>query len=65
MLALSGDVTRCFRLHAIKTIFEHRYVHALAKSAAAEGIELLNLSDRVRNLTAELSASAYWLIFNI
>jgi len=24
MLALSGDVTRCFRLHAIKLFFFHR-----------------------------------------
>jgi len=34
-------------------------LHALAKLAPAdEGIELLSLSGRVRNLTAELSASA-------
>jgi len=39
-----------------KTIFEHRYIHALAKSATAEGIELSNLRSRVRNVTAELSA---------
>jgi len=41
-----------------KTIFEHNYIHALAKSATAERIELRSLSGRVRNLTAERSASA-------
>jgi len=41
-----------------KTIFQHRYLHALAKSATAEGIELRSLSVRVRNLTAKLSANA-------
>jgi len=40
-------------------IFKHRYLHALAKSASAERIELLSLSGRVRNLTAELSASNF------
>jgi len=30
------------------------YIHALAKSATAEGIELSSLSGIVRNLTAEL-----------
>jgi len=36
-----------------KTIFwKHMYIHALAKSATAEGIELSSLSSRVRNLTA-------------
>jgi len=35
-----------------KTIFKHKYLHALAKSATVEGIELLSRS--VRNLTAEL-----------
>jgi len=41
-----------------KTFFEHRYIHALAKSATAERIELPSLSGRVRNFTADLSASA-------
>jgi len=31
-----------------KTIFKHRYLHALSKSATAEGIELLSWSGRVR-----------------
>jgi len=42
-----------------KTIFEHKYICTLAKLATAEGIELPSLSGRVRNLTAELSASAW------
>jgi len=42
-----------------KTIFEHRYTHALAKSATTEEIELPSLNGRVRNLTAELSANAF------
>jgi len=42
-----------------KTIFQHKYLHALAKLATAEGIELPSLSGKVRNLTAELSASAF------
>jgi len=33
------------------------YLNALAKLATVEGIELPSLSGRVRNLTAELSAS--------
>jgi len=37
------------------------YLHALAKSATAEGIELLSLSGIVRNLTAELLSSAYYI----
>jgi len=41
-----------------KTIFEHKYICTLAKSVTAEGIELPILSGRVRNLTAELTASA-------
>jgi len=34
-----------------------RQLHALAKLATAEGIELSSLSGRVRNLIAELFAS--------
>jgi len=50
----------------IKTVFEHRYIQALAKSAMAEGIELSSLSNRVRNLTAELSAfcKCYYIKIN-
>jgi len=33
-------------------LFEHRYIHSLAKLATAEGIEFPSLSGRVRNLTA-------------
>jgi len=29
-----------------KTIFQHRYLHALVKSTTAEGIELISLSGR-------------------
>jgi len=36
----------------LKTIFKHRYLHTLAKSATAEGIELLSLNGRIWNLTA-------------
>jgi len=42
-----------------RQFFKHRYVHALEKLATAEGIELPSLRDRVQNLTAELSASAF------
>jgi len=41
-----------------KTIFKHKYICTLAKSATVEGIELPSLSGRVQNLTAELSANA-------
>jgi len=36
--------------------FKHRYIHALANSATAEGIQLRSRSGRARNLFAELSA---------
>jgi len=41
-----------------KTIFVHKSICTLAKSATAEEIELPSLSGRVRNLIDELSASA-------
>jgi len=41
-----------------RQVFEHRYIHAPVKSATSERIELQSLCGRVRNLTAELSASA-------
>jgi len=38
-----------------KTIFlKHRYLHAIAKLATAEGIELRSLSVRVRRLAADM-----------
>jgi len=43
-----------------KTIFQHRYLHALAKSTMAQGIEFLRLSGRVRNLTAGYSQVQMW-----
>jgi len=39
----------------------HGFLHALAKSATAEGIEFLSLSGRVWKLIAELSASTFHL----
>jgi len=33
-----------------RQFLKHRYLHALAKLATAEGIELRSLSSRIRNL---------------
>jgi len=45
-------------------IFEHKYLHALAKLAKVEGIELWNMCFKARHLTAELSASALYDYFD-
>jgi len=41
-----------------KRLFEHRYLHTLAKSVLEERIELPSLSVKVRNLTAKLFENA-------